>query len=173
MEAKAKGISNREGLVFAFLAIPITGGTSIAATVVLFINAEMLAALPIRRSRRRFEPAWLSLTNRSPMASSKPVSCNAPLITKIEPRMMMISLLKPSNASAVVSTLLPTNATSSSSVMMSAGSFSLANSTMASTSKPRTKALCMCSHYRTRASLPRTFAQACKKLWILVGSSSL
>jgi hypothetical protein len=57
--------------------------------------------------------------------------------------------------------------------MMSAGNFSLANSTMASTSKPRTKVLCMCSHYRTRASLPRTFAQACKKLWILVGSSSL
>jgi hypothetical protein len=143
MEAKASGISNRDGLVFAFLAIPITGGTSIAATVVLFINADTLPALPMRISSRVFGPHSPSLTNRSPTAFSKPVSCKAPLITKIEPRMMMMSLLKPSNASAGVSTPLPTSTTSSSRVMTSTGSLSVANSATARTSRLRTMAICI------------------------------
>jgi hypothetical protein len=112
-------------------------------TEVLFINADTLAAAPMSTRRRLFRPVRANFVRRSPIASTEPVSCSAPLITKIDPRMMMMALLNPANASAGVSTPLTTSATSNRSVMTSTASFSVAKRMIATTSKPRTSAICM------------------------------
>ncbi len=151
IEAKAIGRRSLDALTLAFLARPMTGPTSMAVTVVLFMKAEVPPTPPISSKSRRFSPPLASFTSRAPMASTTPVSCSAPLSTKIDARMMMISSLNPWNASETESTPEPTSASSRISVMMSTEMISMANSTTATTSSPSTKGIFQLSG-RARAS---------------------
>ena len=134
-------MSNFEGLIFAFFARPIVGGRNIAVTVVLFMKPEIPATTDMRRRSRRLALVPASWSNRAPMTSSTPVSCKAALITKIEPRMMMISELKPSNASAGVRMRQSTRTISTPRVTISTETFSEAKMTIAIKSRPRTMAI--------------------------------
>ena len=100
MEAKASGISSFEALILDCFATPMTGGTNMAVTVVLFMKAETkLTTLIIARSKRLLLPLAI-LCRRIPMASITPVRCSAPLMTKIDASITMMSLLKPAKASS-------------------------------------------------------------------------
>ena len=71
--------------------------------------------------------------------SSTPPFMSAPESTKIEARMMMISLEKPENASSTVRMPESTRTASRIRVAMSTEIHSNANTTMIATSRPRTR----------------------------------
>ncbi len=131
-----------EGLTFAFCASPMTGPTNIAVTTVLFMNAESPLMTDVSTSTRRFSLPVATFSSRDPSASSTPVSCNAPLRTKIDASMMMMSLLKPANASRADNTPVPIRTSSRINVLKSTGTFSRENSSTATSNRARTTAIC-------------------------------
>ncbi len=145
IEANATGMSNFEALTPALRPSPATSGVKSAVTVVLFMKAEVPPTMPIIAARKLREFTCATRRSCPPIQSSTPASFNATLRTKIEPRMMMMSLLNPANASCGVRIPGTISPTSRSSVIMSTVSFSRLKSTMAPTRRINRYAITMCS----------------------------
>src|SRR5690606_16042939 len=140
MEANATGIKTFEGLRSSFLHIPITGPITNAVTVVLFIKAESAPVTSIVYPTKRVL-LFTTFIICEPTLSNKPVSESAPEMIKMDAKMIMKSLLKPSNAS--VGVIIPVSAkiTSIPIVTISTENFSVAKRMMTTTSSPITKAI--------------------------------
>ena len=98
IDAYASGIRSLDGLTFNFFETLKTGATNKAVTVVLFMNAESAPTTLMRMSRKRFELRPENWNKRCAMALTNPLRCNAPVIIKIDARIIMMSLLKPEKA---------------------------------------------------------------------------
>jgi hypothetical protein len=121
--------------------IPNIGPTNSAVTVVLFIKAETAPVTDITYNINRFGFTLDRVASLLPTLSSTPVSRKAPLMTNIEARITIKSLLNPANASAGVSILASIRIISRISVTISTDNFSVAKTMIAINSNPKTKAI--------------------------------
>jgi hypothetical protein len=116
--------------------------------VVLFIKAEIVPVTDITYSISKVGLILDKLESLLPTLSSTPVSRRAPLITNIEARITIKSLLNPAKASAGVSILVSIRIISRIRVTISTDNFSVAKSTIATNSNPKTKAISIGNVYR-------------------------
>ena len=131
-------MSNLEGLVFSLRATDIVGPINKEVTAVLFINPEspLTTDIVVNKSLLVLPPA--TRNNQVDTTSSTRPSNKAPLITKIDPRIIIICELKPANACAVSKMPVNTSAKRRKIVTRSTGNALVANNTTAKTSKLRT-----------------------------------
>ena len=138
IDAKQTGISSFDGLVLSLRAMDIVGPMNSDVTAVLFINPDRppTTDMVVNCSLLTLPPA--TLNSQAVTMSSTRLSISAPLIKKIEPRMMMICELKPANASVGFSIPVSTNASRRNIVTKSTGSARVANNPTAASSNPST-----------------------------------
>ena len=138
IDAKQTGISSFDGLVLSLRATDIVGPMKSDVTAVLFMNPDRPpTTVIVVRSNLFVLPAATRSSQAETTSSTRP-SNNAPLMMKIEPRIMMICELNPANACAVSRIPVSTSANSRKMVTKSTGSARVAKSATATTSKPST-----------------------------------
>jgi hypothetical protein len=117
-------------------------GLSIKAVmVVLFINADVKEANSIMMIVSTVGDCFLTLITLEMKVSITPVFFKAPTITKIEAKMMIKSLEKPSKASSGVIIPNKHKEINKKIVTTSTDTISVANKTMASKSNPKTRVI--------------------------------
>jgi hypothetical protein len=97
-EAKASGMSKREGGMRSLRESPMTGPTNTAVTVVLFMKAEMPPTTAIMKPISRLGCVPKVCASMPPIMSSTPVSRKAAPMTKIAASRMITRSPKPAKA---------------------------------------------------------------------------
>ena len=132
---KASGISSFEGGIFDLAARPITTGKNIAAVVVFFSTEADTAAVTIIKAVNTNSLSPDIRPIRRPMTSTIPVLVSPPTRINSPPIVIITSLPNPATASPTVSTRVKMSAITRIMPMTSTGSFSVANKTIATSSK--------------------------------------
>ena len=141
MEAKERGISSFEGLVFARRATTITTGIRIATAAVLFRNDDNTPTPTIRTNSISGGLCRASLPSALLTKFTAPLRNIPALRTNIAPTVTVAVLANPANPSAGVSTRKTNNTIRTRIATMSGENFSVTNRTTAQTVKASTKTI--------------------------------
>ena len=126
MEAKASGMSRRDGEKRSRRASPMTGPTNTAVMVVLFMKADRNATAPIKTADSRMGCPPSRRASTPHMASRTPDSRKAAPMMKMAASMMMTRSPKPAKARSTGRILVSTSRQSNDSATRSTEIFSVA-----------------------------------------------